>query len=142
LTSFAVDLIPLVGRTGSRGSEHYPADYITKCRVVIDATDAPPFVLPRVAARLRVRRQPRVAGADSLDHLPHQYLADEKTSERDLIDRQLRTREPWMATLMSARFQRIRSTHCAREGPGSNGSPKYWVSRATFPSLNSMMLTV
>ena len=37
---------------------------------------------------------------------------------------------------------RIRSTHCAREGPGSNGSPKYWVSRATLPSTNSMMLTV
>ena len=29
-----------------------------------------------------------------------------------------------------------------RESPGSNGSPKYWVSRATFPSLNSTMLTV
>ena len=39
-------------------------------------------------------------------------------------------------------FQRIRSTHCAREGPGAKGSPKYWVSRATLPSLNSMMLTV
>lgn len=39
-------------------------------------------------------------------------------------------------------FHRISSTHCAREGPGSNASPKYWVSRATFPSLNSMMLTV
>ena len=38
--------------------------------------------------------------------------------------------------------QGIRSTHCAREGPGSNGSPKYWVSRATSPSTNSMMLTV
>ena len=36
----------------------------------------------------------------------------------------------------------IRSTHCAREAPGSNGSAKYWVSRATFPSRNSMMLTV
>ncbi len=40
------------------------------------------------------------------------------------------------------RFQTIRSTHCARDGPGSKGSPKYWVSRATFPSRNSMMLTV
>jgi hypothetical protein len=39
-------------------------------------------------------------------------------------------------------FHRIRSTHRAREGPGSNASLKYWVSRATFPSLNSMMLTV
>ena len=26
-----------------------------------------------------------------------------------------------MATLAAARFQGIRSTHCAREGPGSNG---------------------
>jgi hypothetical protein len=46
------------------------------------------------------------------------------------------------AVTSAARFQGIRSTHCAREGPGSNGSPKYWVSRATFPSRNSMMLTV
>ena len=41
-----------------------------------------------------------------------------------------------------AKFQRIRSTHCAREGPGAKASPKYWVSRATLPSRNSMMLTV
>ena len=34
------------------------------------------------------------------------------------------------------------STRCDRDGPGMNGSPKYCVSRATFPSLNSMMLTV
>jgi hypothetical protein len=54
---------------------------------------------------------------------------------RTVIERQ-------MAILAAARFQDIRSTHCAREGPGSNGSPKYWVSRATFPSRNSMMLTV
>jgi hypothetical protein len=46
------------------------------------------------------------------------------------------------ASLLSRRFHRIRSTHCAREGPGSNGSPKYCVSRATLPSRNSMMLTV
>src|SRR6516162_8679687 len=39
-----VDLIPLVGRAGSRGSEHHPADDITKCRVVIDATDAPSVI--------------------------------------------------------------------------------------------------
>ena len=52
------------------------------------------------------------------------------------------TSERRMATLMAVRLQGIRSTHCAREGPGSNGSPKYWVSRATFPSRNSMMLTV
>jgi len=45
-------------------------------------------------------------------------------------------------TIASAEVQAIRSTHCAREGPGSNGSPKYWVSLFTFPSSNSMMLTV
>ena len=33
-----------------------------------------------------------------------------------------------MAILMATRPQGIRSTHCAREGPGSNGSPKYCVS--------------
>src|SRR5208337_1295650 len=31
--------------------------------------------------------------------------------------------------------QSFGSTKCAREGPGLNGSPKYCVSRATFPSL-------
>jgi CobW/HypB/UreG, nucleotide-binding domain len=36
----------------------------------------------------------------------------------------------------------IRSTRCARDGPGSNRSAKYWVSLATRPSRNSMMLTV
>jgi FixJ family two-component response regulator len=36
----------------------------------------------------------------------------------------------------------IRSTRCAREGPGSNRSAKYCVSWATSPSRNSMMLTV
>ena len=38
--------------------------------------------------------------------------------------------------------QAISSTRCAREGPGSNGSPKYCVSRVTLPSRNSMTLTV
>jgi hypothetical protein len=51
------------------------------------------------------------AAGDAFGHLPHQYLADEITSERDRIDRQLRTRARWMATLMPARFQSIRSTH-------------------------------
>jgi hypothetical protein len=51
------------------------------------------------------------AASDAFGHLPQQYLADETTSEGDGIDRQLRTRERWMATLMPARFQRIRSTH-------------------------------
>ena len=82
------------------------------------------------------------AAGDAFGHLRHQYLADEITSERDRIDRQLRTREQRMAAVRPAGFQRIRSTHRAREGPGSNGSPKYWVSGATFPSLNSMMLAV
>ncbi len=66
--------------------------------------------------------------------LPHQHLADEIAGESDGINRQLRAREQQMAILMVSRSQGIRSTHCAREGPGSNGSPKYWVSRATFPS--------
>src|SRR6516165_12691340 len=73
---------------------------------------------------------------NAFGQLPHQYLANEQASERDRIDRQLRTRERRMDAFIRARFQRIRSTHSAREGPGSNGSPKYWVSRATFPSLN------
>jgi hypothetical protein len=51
------------------------------------------------------------AAGDAFGHLPHQYLADQITSERDSIDRQLRTRERWMATLLLARFQGIRSTH-------------------------------
>src|SRR3954452_5806873 len=58
------------------------------------------------------------------------------------INRQGRASERQMAIHAAARFQGIRSTHCAREGPGSNASPKYWVSRVTFPSRNSMMLTV
>ena len=33
------------------------------------------------------------------------------------------------------------STHSARDGPGSNASPKYWVSRTTSAPSNSMMLT-
>ena len=40
--------------------------------------------------------------------------------------------------LTAASFQDIRWTHRAREGPGANGSPKYWV--FAFPSRNSMML--
>lgn len=40
-----------------------------------------------------------------------------------------------------AESQPIRSTHWARDGPGSNGAPKYCVSRTTSPSSNSMMLT-
>ena len=82
------------------------------------------------------------AAGDAFGQFPHQYLANEISGERDRINRQLRASERRMAILMAARFQGILSTHCAREGPGSNGLPKYWVSRATFPSRNSMMLTV
>jgi hypothetical protein len=35
-----------------------------------------------------------------------------------------------------------RSTHLARHAGGSKGSAKYWVSCATLPESNSMMLTV
>jgi len=79
---------------------------------------------------------------DAFGQLPHQYLANEVAGERDRINWQFRASKRRMAILMAARLQGIRSTHCAREGPGSNGSPKYWVSRATFPSRSSMMLTV
>ena len=51
------------------------------------------------------------AAGDAFGHLPPQYLADEITSERYRIDRQLRTKERRMAILMPARFQRICSTH-------------------------------
>ena len=71
----------------------------------------PAVGVPRgVADDIRLSLDDTAAG-QALSSLPHQYLADEITSERDRIDRQLRTRERWMATLMPARFQRIRSTH-------------------------------
>ena len=35
------DLISLVGRADSRGDEYHSADDIAKCRIVIDAADAP-----------------------------------------------------------------------------------------------------
>jgi len=79
---------------------------------------------------------------DAFRQLPHQHRANEIAGERDRINRQLRASERQTATPTRVRFQGISSTHCAREGPGSKGSPKYWVSRATFPSRNSMMLTV
>src|SRR5258708_35770497 len=79
---------------------------------------------------------------DAFGQLTHQYLPDQIAGERDRINWQLRASEQRVAILIAARVQDIRSTHCAREGPGSNGSPKYWVSRATFPSTNSMTLTV
>ena len=104
----------------------------------------PPIGVPgSVADDIRLGLNNTTAG-NAFRQLPHQYLANEIASERDRINRQLRASERQMATaiLTAARFQGIRSTHCAREGPGSNGSPKYCVSRATFPSRNSMMLTV
>src|SRR5579859_7715518 len=79
---------------------------------------------------------------DAFGQLPHQYRANEVAGERDRVGRQLRASDRQMVILRTVLFQDISSTHCAREGPGSNGSPKYWVSRATFPSRNSMMLTV
>jgi hypothetical protein len=71
---------------------------------------------------------------------PHEQFADEKTSELGGIDGQLCPVQPSGRTI-AAQISSIRSTHCAREGPGSNGSAKYWVSRAALPSWNSMMLT-
>src|SRR5262249_27056989 len=89
----------------------------------------PAVGVPRgVADDIRLGLDDAAAG-EAFRQLRHQYLAEEITSDRDRIDRQLRTRERRMDILMPARFQGIGSTHCAREGPGSNGSPKYWVSR-------------
>ena len=106
------------------------------------ALSFPPVGVPgRVAHDIRLGLNNATSG-DAFRQLPHQYLAEKRTGERDRIDRQLRASERQMAILTAARFQGIRSTKWARESPGSNGSPKYWVSRATFPSLNSMMLTV
>src|SRR3954449_5931097 len=100
----------------------------------------PVGVLGGVADDIRLRFNNTTAG-DAFRQRPHQYLANEIAGERDRINRQLRAGERQMAIHTTVRFQGIRSTHCAREGPGSNGSPKYWVSRATFPSRNSMTLT-
>ena len=94
-----------------------------------------------VADDIRLGLNNTTAG-DAFGQLPHQNLANEIAGEKDRTNRQLRASKRQMAILTAARFQDIRSTHCAREGPSSNGSPKYWVSRATFPSRNSMMLTV
>jgi hypothetical protein len=94
-----------------------------------------------VADDIRLGLNDTTAG-DAFRQLTHQYLAKEITGERDRINWQLHASERCVAILMAARLQGVRSTHCAREGPGSNGSPKYWVSRVTFPSRNSMMLTV
>ena len=57
------------------------------------------------------------AAGQALSRLPHQYLADKITSERERIDRQLRTRERWMAILTPARFQRIRSNGSSARRP-------------------------
>ena len=75
---------------------------------------------------------------------PHRrcHRCHRPSRERDRINWQLRASERRGGLPYSGQFQVIRSTHCAREGPASNGSLKYWVSRTTFPSRNSMMLTV
>jgi len=71
----------------------------------------PAIGVPRgVADDIRLGLDDAAAGG-AFGHLPHQNLADQKASERDRLERQLRTRERWMATLMPARFQCIRSTH-------------------------------
>ena len=79
--------------------------------------------------------------ADAFGQYPHEHFADEKTSELSGIDGHLRPVQHARARAMSRRFHPIRSTQGAREGPGSNGSAKYWVSRAALPSRNSMTLT-
>jgi hypothetical protein len=65
---------------------------------------------------------------DAFGQLTHQYLPNEIAGERGGIDWQLRARERRTFVLMAVSFMvisvhGIRSTHCAREGPGSNGSP-------------------
>ena len=85
------------------------------------------------------------AAADqAFRQLPQHQLADEGAGERCGVDRQFGAGiagGTW-ASSPGARRQVIGSTHSAREAAGSNGSAKYWVSRATRPSRNSMMLTV
>ena len=71
---------------------------------------------------------------------PHDHFADQKTSELGGIDWHS-ARSNTRGRSLSRRFHPVRSTRCAREGPGSNGSTKYWVSRAALPSRNSMKLT-
>src|SRR5579883_1527751 len=83
-----------------------------------------------------------MAADNAFVRLAQQELADQVTRERDRIDRQFGAGERGMTARIAARCQPIGSTHCAREAPGANGSAKYCVSRATFPSVNSMMLTV
>lgn len=94
-----------------------------------------------VADDIRLGLDDTTAG-DAFRQLPHHDLADQIAGESSRIDRQLGASERQMAILYDGRVQGIRSTHCAREGPASNGSLKYWVSRATLPPTNSMMLTV
>ena len=60
-------------------------------------------------------------------------------SLREVIGARVRARKIRAPPL--AWVQCTNSTKCARDGPGWNGSQKYCVSLATFPSLNSMMLT-
>src|SRR5258705_14453 len=82
------------------------------------------------------------AADDAFGQLTDQNFPNKIAGKRGGIRWQPRARERRTAVLMAISLHEIRSTHCAREAPGSNGSAKYWVSRATFPSRNSMMLTV
>src|SRR5580704_12599914 len=87
-----------------------------------------------VAHDIRLSLNNSTAG-DTFRQLPYHDLANEITGESDRIVRQLRTINRRMAHLAAAGSQGISSNHCAHEGSGSNGSPKYRVSRATFAVL-------
>src|ERR1700746_889946 len=93
-----------------------------------DYAESSPVGVPSgVADDIRLGLDNTTAG-DAFRQLPHQYLANEIACKIARINPQFRARERQMAILAAPRFQGIGSTHCAREGPGSNGSPKYWVS--------------
>ena len=85
---------------------------------------------------------------DAIRQFSHDLFADEVAGEGGGVFGQVGAGEAAMGGTSGARFQDvrpasgIRSTHCARDGPGANGSQKYWVSRLTLPPTNSMMLTV
>jgi adenylate cyclase len=87
-----------------------------------------------VAARLEGVAEP---GAICVSGIVHDQVRDKLDLAFDDLGGALADGHPY-----GRKVQDIRSAHSAREGPGSKGSPKYWVSRATLPSQNSMMLTV
>ncbi len=74
---------------------------------------------------------------DTFGQLAHHHLADKVARHRFGIDGQFSATEA-----MIGAHSLMRSTHWARDGPGANGSAKYWVSCATWPSTNSIRLTV